>query len=175
MSSISLSGSLKTCKVNTGWADKIYSDRYFNTQTMACPMWNGQDMYGRQVSPDSYKIKSMGCSLPADLTGVETAQRPSYFQYINLDATGLNGGLNYVGNADAGMGTLERQYVKNIVGTGAYGLGGAIQRNCNTCGLVNSPVVASNRLTAAANQQRRMRNIRLMNARAQRTRNSIGF
>ena len=38
---------LRTCKVNTGWANRLESDRFQNPNLMVCPTWNGMDNAGR--------------------------------------------------------------------------------------------------------------------------------
>lgn len=87
--SISLLGSINVCKVNTGYADKIQSDRFENPSAMLCPLWNGQDSYGRFVHPDSYYTKNGGCNSAQDRVGVENFLRPQYMEYVALDAAGF--------------------------------------------------------------------------------------
>ena len=43
--SVSLESALRTCKVDTAWADKIASDRFLNPDNMVCPIWNGMDTH----------------------------------------------------------------------------------------------------------------------------------
>ena len=69
--SISLLGSINVCKVNTGWADKIQSDRFENPNNMTCPLWNGQDSFGRFVHPDSFYTKNGGCNSADDRVAVD--------------------------------------------------------------------------------------------------------
>lgn len=85
---ISLQGSLQTCKVNTGYANKIQSDRLENPDNLVCPVWNGHDNFGRAVSFDSYYTKAPGCSSALDRVVVENYQRPTYVDYVALDAQG---------------------------------------------------------------------------------------
>lgn len=49
--SISLEKSVRTCSVNTGEANRIQSDRFFNPQNMVCIPWNGLNNKGQEVSP----------------------------------------------------------------------------------------------------------------------------
>ena len=86
--SISLTGSLQTCSVNTGYSSKLQSDRYENPNNLLCPLWNGLDQYGRAVSYDSYYTKSPGCESALDRVAVENYQRPQYSEFIALDAQG---------------------------------------------------------------------------------------
>lgn len=91
--SISLLGSINVCKVNTGWADKIQSDRFENPNNMTCPLWNGQDNFGRFVHPDSFVTKNAGCNSAEDRVAVENFLRPQYMEYVALDAAGFNAPL----------------------------------------------------------------------------------
>ena len=38
--SISLEGSIRTCKVDTAWDVRAQSDRFFNPNQMICPVWD---------------------------------------------------------------------------------------------------------------------------------------
>lgn len=42
----SLESSIRGCQVNTGYAEKLYSDRFLNPGNMVCPIWNGYDSAG---------------------------------------------------------------------------------------------------------------------------------
>lgn len=86
--SISLTGSLTTCRVNSGYANKIQSDRFENYNALLCPVWNGQDQYGRAVCVDSYVTKTAGCASAEDRVAVENYLRPSYAEFTALDAQG---------------------------------------------------------------------------------------
>lgn len=81
--SISLSGSLRTCKVDTAWANKIQSNRFQNPSEMVCPLWNGLDTAGRQADPNSFYTKNAGCNNPSDRIDIENDNRPHYMEYIN--------------------------------------------------------------------------------------------
>lgn len=87
---LSLTGSVKTCKVDQGWADRIQSDRFQNPSLMLCPNWKGVDLTNRPVSYDSFYTKSAGCNLASDRVTVENYLRPQYMTYINLDARGFH-------------------------------------------------------------------------------------
>jgi hypothetical protein len=100
MSSISLLGSIQTCKVDTGWANKIQSARFQDPQLMMCPVWNGFNTKGQQVCADSFYTKREGCNSPADRVLVENALRPQYAEYINLDAQGFQSDAIYANNMD---------------------------------------------------------------------------
>jgi hypothetical protein len=92
MAYVSLEGSLRTCKVDTSWANRLESDRFLNPNAMVCPAWNGIDTTGRTVCSDSYYTKKAGCHSAADRVMVENALRPQYIEYVNLNAAGIRGG-----------------------------------------------------------------------------------
>ena len=72
--------------------ERQQSDRFLNSDNLTCPLWNGLDLTGRPVCPDSYVTKTAGCNNPLDRVMVENEQRPKYFQYLTLNAAGLEGG-----------------------------------------------------------------------------------
>ena len=120
-STISLTASTRTCSVNTGEAERIQSDRFENPNSMVCIAWNGTDLTGREVSPDSFYTKTAGCDSAEDRVLVENDLRPKYFNYITLGAEGVDGQI--YGNVDAQMQVDSRQKFiqsrSNI--TGKYG------------------------------------------------------
>ena len=93
MSSLSLEASIRTCKVDTAWANRVESDRFFNPNNMVCPVWNGMDSAGRKVCPDSFVTKTAGCNSAEDRVMVENDQRPQYMEYVNLSANGFGADL----------------------------------------------------------------------------------
>jgi len=90
---LSLSKNIRTSKVNTGWASRLESDRFENENLMVCPVWNGVDAAGRPVCPDSYNTKTAGCNSAMDRVVVESHLRPKYFEYVNLNAAGIDAPL----------------------------------------------------------------------------------
>lgn len=88
MSNISLQGSIRTCKVDQGWASRVESDRFFNPELAICPVWTGVDNLGRPVNPFSFNTKNAGCNSASDLVSIENDQRPRYVEYVTLDAKG---------------------------------------------------------------------------------------
>ena len=88
---ISLEGSIRTCKIDTGYADRVYSDRFLNPNNMICSIWNGYDSAGRPACPDSFMTKQMGCNSAEDRVFVENYQRPRYMEYVNLSPGGIYG------------------------------------------------------------------------------------
>ena len=93
MSTISLNKSVRTCKVNTGWASRIQSDRFQNSDLMMCPVWNQRDLAGRKVCDDSFWTKRAGCNSSLDRIDVENFLRPQYMEYVTLDAAGIGGSM----------------------------------------------------------------------------------
>lgn len=138
MANISLEGSLRTCKVDTGWANKIESDRFLNPQLMLCPVWQGYDSAGRQVPWDSFYTKTPGCNSAAERINVENELRPQYIEYVTLDATGIRGdqycGYNKLNpNTACQSGIVDNTH--NYTGQFGYDTGFQqnIQGNCMTC------------------------------------------
>ena len=90
--SVSMESAIRTCKVDTAWANKIESDRFLNPDNMVCPLWNGIDTSGRAACPDSFYTKQAGCNSAEDRVVVENSvSRPQYMEYINLNASGIEG------------------------------------------------------------------------------------
>ena len=88
LGAISLQKNIRTCKVNTGWANRIQSDRFENPAIMVCPVWNQVDLAGRPVNADSFVTKTAGCNNPGDRVVVENYLRPDYSEYVNLNPMG---------------------------------------------------------------------------------------
>ncbi len=127
MDNISLQKSVRTCRVDTGWADKMQSDRFLNSCQALCPVWSGMDMYGRFVCQDSFKTESNGCRSAADRIEVENYQRPQYFEYVNLDGFGVNGNLY---NYDAGVRTTGLDCIHKVAGNPGIDYGQHIAPRC---------------------------------------------
>lgn len=87
----SLESAIRTCKVNTGNAERIESDRFLGSaDNKTCPQFMGTDLTGRGVCSDSFMTKSSGCNTASDRVWVEnTVSRPHYYEYINLSPRGL--------------------------------------------------------------------------------------
>lgn len=139
MSFISLEGSIRTCKVDSGWANKVQSDRFLNSNLMLCPPWNGYDTAGRPVCADSFVTKTAGCNSANDRVVVENALRPQYIEYVNLDAQGIRGGLDCGVNPNANMDMACANAGLNATHqyAGQFGVEsgfqGQIRPNCLTC------------------------------------------
>lgn len=117
--SVSLEGSIRNCKVDTAWANKVESDRFLNPNNMVCPIWNGFDTAGREVCPDSFYTKRAGCNSAEDRVVVENnVSRPQYMEYVTLSANGIRGNIygNTMGYADSKLRTDDLNNVHNITG-----------------------------------------------------------
>lgn len=177
MASISLEASLRTCKVDTGWANKVESDRFLNPNLMVCPIWNGRDTSGRQVCPDSFMTKRAGCNSPEDRVVVENnVSRPQYMEYINLNANGVQGDIygNTMGYQETGVRDQMLDNTGNV--TGQFGLqtgfGQNVLQNCGTSckgescswnGLRNNTPPQWSRTPSIANQARLNREGQFLN------------
>jgi hypothetical protein len=127
MSVLSLAKSVRTCRVDTSWANKLQSDRFLNSCQVVCPVWNGTDQYGRIVGPDSMMIESAGCRNPLDRVDVENYLRPQYFELVNLDGFGVAGSLY---SDEAGNRTAAIQNLSEIVGQPGFDYGSYVQPRC---------------------------------------------
>jgi hypothetical protein len=133
---ISLEGSIRTCKVDTGYANKIYSDRFLNPCNMVCPQWNGYDTSGRPACPDSFMTKQAGCNSAEDRVYVENYQRPRYVEYVNLDAGGIDGEFygtntpNTMNQWDSMKGVSDLRGINCITGNFGQQFGSSVFPNC---------------------------------------------
>lgn len=123
MSSLSLEAAIRTCKVDSGWADRVQSDRFFNPNLMVCPVWNGMDSAGRTVCPDSFVTKTAGCNSAQDRVLVENDQRPQYMTYVNLSAQGFTSDIyaDTMGQQNLINSTNDLNSVRNCPGYGNFG------------------------------------------------------
>lgn len=139
MANISLEGSIRTCKVDTSWANKLESDRFLNPNLMVCPPWNGHDTTGRPVCWDSFYTKTPGCNSASDRVVVENSLRPQYIEYVNLDAAGIRGGQQCNNQNQINPDTVCHQNTLNAVHnqTGQFGLQTGFSQNifpnCMSC------------------------------------------
>ena len=93
MSSLSLNASIRTCKVETGQASRIESDRFLNPLNMVCIPWSGYNLKGQQVSPNSNYTMTAGCNSAGERVEVENDLRPDYAAYVSLNMEGLRGDI----------------------------------------------------------------------------------
>lgn len=136
MANISLDAAIRTCKIDTGYASKVFSDRFLNPVNMVCPMWTGYDTAGRPVCADSFNTKRGGCNSALDRVFVENYQRPQYVEYVNLSAGGIDGefyGENpgYSMNQWDTMRRNQRLYeINNVAGNFGHQFGATVQPSC---------------------------------------------
>lgn len=118
---ISIEAATRTCKVDTASASRSQSDRFLNPNLVMCPNWEGRDLTGRIVCPDSFYTKRAGCNSAADRVIVENNLRPAYFEYINLSAAGIRDDLysNNMHYTDAGVNNSQEQFA--MTKTGSFG------------------------------------------------------
>lgn len=129
----SLDSAIRTCRVNTGDADRIQSNRFIGCpDEKMCPTFLGTDLTGRSVCPDSFMTKSAGCNTAGDRIFIEnTVSRPHYYEYINLSSRGLNGDRV----EDFGFGQQGSSFIRN----GPSGAG-AVVFNASQTGQLQMPL-----------------------------------
>ena len=138
MANISLTGSIKSCRLDgDAWSSRLQSDRFLNPAEMLCPVWNNVDTSGRPACEQSYNTKYAGCNSARDRIDVENDLRPKYFEYVTLDAAGLSGNSCSDGsmNADAACNAKGQRDAHQYTGQfgNASGFQGLIQPNCQSC------------------------------------------
>ena len=156
MSSLSLDASIRTCKVETGEANRIESDRFLNPNNMVCIPWNGSNSKGQQVCADSFRTKTPGCNSALDRVSVETFLRPDYTSYITLNAAGIQGDI-YGGNptsaADSKAANSWNDSRNDITGNFGNQWGSTNYMNCgmNSYERAMAQTQQANRQASAAN------------------------
>ena len=133
MANLSLQASVRTCKMDTGYAANIESDRFLNPNQVVCPVWNGRDLAGRQVCADSFFTKRAGCNSASDRVDVENFLRPSYTEYITLDAAGFRANQFDTSNmytAQSMDRTKDLANLQNVTGNYGKQFGASVQVPC---------------------------------------------
>jgi len=102
---------------------------------MVCPIWNGMDITGREVCPDSFYTKRAGCNSAEDRVVVENnVSRPQYAEFITLSAGGIKGNIygNTMGYQDSMLRTKDLNQVHKITGQfgNVTGFGAEIYPSC---------------------------------------------
>ena len=129
--SISLQGSIRTCKVDPGWASRVESDRFLNPELALCPVWSGVDNLGRPVAPYSFYTKNAGCNSSSDLVTIENDQRPRYVEYVTLDARGyLNEQTNDLPDKEE-VRNATISDIRKIAGNPGLGFGSKVYPSCS--------------------------------------------
>jgi hypothetical protein len=132
--SVSLQSAVRTCKVDTAYANKVESDRFLNPNNMVCPIWNGIDTSGRRVCPDSFYTKRAGCNSAEDRVMVENnVSRPQYMEYITLNANGIEGSIygNTMGHAESQNRTEELRAINGVTGNFGLNFGANVVPGCS--------------------------------------------
>jgi len=80
--------------VNTGWADRYFSDRFLNANELVCPPYNPRDGLGRDANSNSLITTSAGCNSAVERVTVEGDLRPKYYGNASLNQVGLDGQCN---------------------------------------------------------------------------------
>jgi len=91
MSNISLTANILTSKVNVGNAARLRGYRILDPSAQMCPVWNGQDLTGRQACEYSFYTKAEGCNSAEDRIAVENTLRPQYTNFVTYSAEGIAG------------------------------------------------------------------------------------
>lgn len=139
MSNLSLLSSIKTCDVNSGYAQRLHSDRFLNANNTVCPTFNGFDLAGREVCPDSFFLMNReagGCFSATNRVSVENEHRPRYSAYVTLNMSGIDDAAAPNSYANTGVNqTLQqrRQMLDNLDQVGGnFGLqrGASRQSSC---------------------------------------------
>ena len=143
--SVSLESGIRTCKVVTGWADKVQSDRFQNPNLMVCPVWNGVDSAGRRACPDSFYTKRAGCNSAEDRVVVENnVSRPQYMEYVNLNAAGIaapiyGGTAPYQQEVARTKDLMSALHTDGNMGvTGQFGMSGGFTQTIKGCNSMGS-------------------------------------
>lgn len=170
MSAISLEAAIRTCKVNTGWANRVESDRFLNPNLMMCPVWNGMDTAGRSACPDSFYTKRGGCNSAIDRLVVENdVSRPQYLEYITLSPEGIKGGNMYSNTMPYQNTNTRINHMENVHNiAGQFG---------NQFGATTIPTCMGNYERAMAQQsaQNRMDQVSAEKFKGYQTRKNSGF
>jgi hypothetical protein len=119
MSVPSLESSIRTCQVDTAWAERAQSDRFLSTMALSCPMRPAMDITGRPACPDSLVTKTAGCNSPLDRVVVESALRPNYSEYVTLNPQGIQGGM--YGSCGTKMAAANANHQMRNIGNGCGG------------------------------------------------------
>lgn len=152
----SLDAAIRGCQVNTGYAEKLYSDRFLNPGNMVCPIWNGYDSTGRPVCADSFATKSIGCNSASDRVEVENYQRPQYVEYVNLTSAGIAGEFYNPTQTQQAQAQTDMYQLNNITGNFGTQFISAVKPS-SSCGLYSYEKNMQNQ--ALQNRQQQMETI----------------
>lgn len=122
MSSLSLTKSIRSCKVETGKAEQIQTDRLFNPHNAVCIPWDGTDSANRKVCLDSQYTKAPACNSAMDRVVVENALRPQYSANINLNTEGIDSDIYTNNDTWNDAGRANKWLDERNLLTGNFGL-----------------------------------------------------
>jgi hypothetical protein len=133
MSNLSLQSSIRTCKIVSGNAPNIESDRFLNSNLVVCPVWNHRDLTGRYVCEDSFYTKRAGFNTALDRVDVENFLRPQYAEYIALDTSGYRHDIykNNMFHSEAKGNTEFLNQREKYTGNYGLDLGADVVSSCN--------------------------------------------
>lgn len=89
---MSFNSTIRSCKVRTDDAIRVESDRFLNQNNMVCIPWEGKNLKGQKVCPDSFNTKAAGCNSALDRVSVEITHRPHFSSYYDQNMRDLEGG-----------------------------------------------------------------------------------
>lgn len=92
------------------WAERHFSDRYFNPNNMLCYPWNQRESMGRMANENAFYTKAPGCSNPTDRTIIENNLRPTQFNSVGLGNYGMSV------NQDCYKLTQPQQWMQHSIG-----------------------------------------------------------
>lgn len=130
--SVSLQSSIRGCRVDAGWANRMQSSRFQSSSQLSCPAWNGVDASGRQVSPDTHNTKTAGCNSANDRIVVENALRPRYAEYVTLDAAGIRGESLSGNQSDIAERSQRLHQMTGVTGNFGTQFGAQVNPSCGT-------------------------------------------
>ena len=153
MNPVSLESAIRTCKVNSGDAERMFSDRYLNPNNMVCPVFGGLDSAGRPVNVNSHNTLTAGCFSANERIKVENSQRPKYYEFINLDEYAMNGGCaqGQMG-ANASCAAKSHRETYNMGGQFGTSVSQYVTPSCSSCSRTSSTL--NKRNANSINQQR---------------------
>lgn len=112
MSSVSLSSNISTNKVDVGGAERYRTIRIQDPSWQMCPVWNGQDLAGRQSGEYGFYTKVEGCNSAEDRIAVENTLRPQYTNFVTYNAEGIAGYI-YDKHLPGDKHNLQREQERN--------------------------------------------------------------
>ena len=167
--SLSLAKNVQTCKVNTGAANVMMSQRFENKNDMLCPKFNGHDNAGRRVCKNSFVTRTSGCDSAEPRIIVENNQRPNYSDYVTLNIKGITGPLYGSTNMYTSTMNIQNKSLAQSRKVGGH-FGGQTNKAQSACSI--SPEADAMAQIAA---KKRARGIAKLGARSENFRKRAGW